>query len=725
MKNAIFKNIVLTICLILGCTCHAYAWAEVDTLNTGRRNKQNVLLNASSDSQPRVISLGIPQWGYPIMEDGLPTSMYSDFFPGFWTWRSGASVEAMELSRLDESAILLGNTGYYPISKSRFTSTQFEGTVDYSFNHHGRNLIELNLTTPLGKGWGLNLNAFQDLNRGSNHLDASYLQEHIQSYKVALNKQFSNGNLFLTYQYTDKFNISDPYGPFIFKGDGSISPYNDFILGRDQYLPATSSFEYIDIADGKKKEKRYVEDTGIRFHILTAGYKHTFANDITLEMGSRLRLAGCDFTESMLGSIEATTGSGAYRYEDGTPYEGNVQTRYMLYHQDICNDWLSTATLRGQTDRYHWLVGTNMWLNWTDNHIMTLNYAHEAKKNPKHLTYHGEMFYDHNTGAQFVEGTQSRMAVFAQNRWALSTNLNLNAGIRLEYSALRGNGINRPIDIDNFNGAVSLTALYRINDHWRFEANAIATQQHAELWQYGEAEFPTNQPKRNYLLRGGPNYKNNWMDIQSLLMYYQQDNNYYTALWSHELTKPAGDYPAGYVESIFMGSLYSMKVLAWTTDLILTPFKGFSLHGLLTLRDATYIDYKFQPTFSDGYSDMHDFSDKHIVGSPSVEIELEPSYELEKWRLWASFRYYSKQYVNITNSLHFNSRWETFAGVDYALNKNIKLSLNAVNLLNQTGASAGIQSASLSSDASLFTNYPTAGTFIRPFTLEFATQIRF
>ena len=208
-------------------------------------------------------------------------------------------------------------------------------------------------------------------------------------------------------------------------------------------------------------------------------------------------------------------------------------------------------------------------------------------------------------------------------------------------------------------------------------------------------------------------------------MYYQQDNNYYTALWSHELTKPVGDFPAGYVESIFMGSLYSMKVLAWTTDLILTPFKGFSLHGLLTLRDATYIDYKFQPTFSDGYSDMHDFSGKHIVGSPSVEIELEPSYEMEKWRLWASFRYYSKQYVNITNSLHFNSRWETFAGVDYALNKNIKLSLNAVNLLNQTGASAGIQSASLSSDASLFTNYLTAGTFIRPFTFEFATQIRF
>ena len=108
-----------------------------------------------------------------------------------------------------------------------------------------------------------------------------------------------------------------------------------------------------------------------------------------------------------------------------------------------------------------------------------------------------------------------------------------------------------------------------------------------------------------------------------------------------------------------------------------------------------------------------------------MEIELEPSYEINKWRIWTSLRYYSKQFVNITNSLHFNARWETFAGVDYAMNKNIKFSMNVVNFLNQTGASAGIQAASLSSDSTLFTDYLTAGTFIRPFTIEFSTHIRF
>lgn len=719
------KNFLIVLCLIIGSICNSFASSLADTLGTERRNKQNVLLNASSESQPRVISLGIPQWGYPIMEDGLPTSMYSDFFPGFWTWRGGASVESMELARLDESAILLGNAGYYPMSRSKLTSDSFEGNIDYTFNHHGRNLIEVNLTTPLGKGWGLNINAFQDLNRGPNHLDVSYLQEHIQSYKAAISKRFADAKMFLTYQYTDRFNISDPYGPFIFNGDGSISQYDGFVLGKDQYLPSTSSFEYIDVVTGEKKEKRYVEDTGIRFHILTAGYNRNFHNGMTLEATSRLRLSNCDLTESMLGSIEQAGDSGAYKYEDGTPYDRYVQTRYMLYHQDKCNDWLSTVSLKGRTGNSSWLTGVNLWFNWTDNHIMTTNYAHEAKKNPKHLTYNGEMFYGHNSGAQFVEGMQSRIAAYAQNRWRFTNRFSLSAGLRLEYSGLRGIGVNSPIDIDNFNGAATLSALYRFNDRWQLEANAIATQQHAELWQYGETEFPTDLPKRNYLVRIGPNFKNRWIDIQSLLMYYRQDNNYYAALWSHQLTKPAGGYPEGYVESIYMGSLYSMRVLAWTTDMLLTQFKGFSFHGLLTLRDASYIDYSFQPTFSDGHSELYDFSGRHIVGSPAVEIELEPSYEINKWRIWTSLRYYSKQFVNITNSLHFNARWETFAGVDYAMNKNIKFSMNVVNFLNQTGASAGIQAASLSSDSTLFTDYLTAGTFIRPFTIEFSTHIRF
>ena len=742
------RNIILFIALL----CSALtAWAQqMDTLSTGeRRNRQNVLLNASSESQPRIITLGIPQWGGAIIEDGLPTSMFNDFFPGFWSWRSGLGTESLELTRLDESALHLGQTGFYPIAVSRLGADCPEGAVTYTVNHYGRNQIDVNYATPLGRGWGLDLNVYQDLNRGSNHLDLAYLQEHIQYYKAGISKQSadSSSRLFATYLYTKKLNLSDPYGPFIFVGDGTVKPYADFILGRDQYLPSTAVFDYVDIADGKQKSRRFVEDGGIPTHVLTAGLERVLRNGTTFTISSRLRLSHCDLTEPMLGSIEDAGVQSGYAYASGIPYAGKVQTRYMLYHQDDCNEWFTTATLKGRSKRFEWLAGANFWLNGTVDHIMTTNFAYEAKKDPEALSYKGDLFYVPNTGAQYMEGWQGRYALFGQGQWTLSQNLTLRGGLRLEYSTIRGEGAfnldgkenntrteswslvapgatRTPLSVDDLNGAVTMVALYRFSNAWGLEFDAIATRQHSELWQYGEASLPSDLPKDNFLARGGVNFKNARMDIQSMLSYYRQDNNYYTALWTHELTEPAGGYPAGYNESIFVGSLYSMEVLGWTTD-ILVNAGDIHFHGLLTLRSPRYSDYRFQPRFSDGYSETFDFSGKSITGSPAVEMELEPSYTPGKWRFWMSARYYSRQYVNITNSLYFKARWETFAGIDLALNDKVRFGVNVVNFLNQTGASSGIQAASLAVDPTPFKDYLTSGTYIRPFTLEFSTSLKF
>lgn len=726
----------------------AYAVEQTDTLMTDRRNTQNVLLNASSDSQPRVISLGIPQWGASILDDGLPAAMYNDFFPGFWSWRSGLDTESLQLTMLDESALELGNIGFYAMSTSKMGSSTCEGAMKYSVGIHGRHQIDMNLSAPIGHGWGFNANVYQDLNRGTNHLDLNYLQEHIQYYKAALSKEFSRGRFFATWLYSNRFSISDPYGPFVFVGDGSIKEYEDFRLGRDQYLPATPTLEYVDVVTGEQESMRYVEDGGISFNIITSGLQWNLSNHVNLDVNSRLRLTACNLTESKLNAIECADADGSYTYIDGTPYVGNVQTRYLLYHKDKVNEWFTTARLKGHRESASWLVGVNAWFNWTDNHIMTTNYAHEAKKDPAHLLYGGQMYYVPNTGAQYVNGFQGRTAFFGQQQFRFFDKLNLRLGLRLEYSAIRGEGSYNldgktnnsrfpgwniqsqgvtvtPLQVDDFNGAVSAVAHYRINDKWGLELNAMATQQHAELWQYGEAELPSRKPKRNYLVRGGVNFKNEFLDLQSLLMAYYQDNNYYTALWTHELNKPAGGYPAGYKESVYIGSLYSMRVLAWTTDFVLTPFKGLSLHGLFTFRNPQYSHYEFKPTFSDGYSEKFDFSGNQITESSAVEIELEPSYAIGKWKIWASARYYSRQYVNITNSLYFKSRWETFAGLQFNLNDKVGFGIDVVNFLNQTGASAGIQAASLATDASVFRNYLTSGTYIRPFTLEFSTSLRF
>ena len=93
--------------------------------------------------------------------------------------------------------------------------------------------------------------------------------------------------------------------------------------------------------------------------------------------------------------------------------------------------------------------------------------------------------------------------------------------------------------------------------------------------------------------------------------------------------------------------------------------------------------------------------------------------------MWLSARYYSRQYINKTNSLYFNGRWETFGGVDYTLNSHVRFSGSVVNILNQKGASGSIGSADLVTDPTPYKNYVMAGTFIRPFTVELTTSITF
>ena len=110
-----------------------------------------------------------------------------------------------------------------------------------------------------------------------------------------------------------------------------------------------------------------------------------------------------------------------------------------------------------------------------------------------------------------------------------------------------------------------------------------------------------------------------------------------------------------------------------------------------------------------------------------VLIELDPSYSIDKWRFWLSFRYFGKQYINLTNTLFYDGHWETFGGVDYKLNRHVNLSLNVVNFLNQLGASGAIGAAALAdaTEAQNYKNYIMAGSYIRPFELSLGCNINF
>ena len=106
-------------------------------------------------------------------------------------------------------------------------------------------------------------------------------------------------------------------------------------------------------------------------------------------------------------------------------------------------------------------------------------------------------------------------------------------------------------------------------------------------------------------------------------------------------------------------------------------------------------------------------------------IELDPSYSFAQWRVYFSFRYFSKQYINKTNTLHFNGHWESFGGINYALNNKVNFALNVVNIFNQSGATGSISAADLVTDTSSYKNYLMSGSYIRPFEVSLSTTINF
>lgn len=742
------KYFIIALSLLSTVSIFAQSNAN-DSIQETRRSNQNVMLNASSATAPRTISLGIPSSGSAIFEDGLPVSFYLGFFPGHWSWHNGLNTESMSLSTLDESALRVGVIGYFPSTTSKVTATKLEAGINYSFNQYGQHQIDLNVGAPLGNGWGFNLNTYQNFDRGSNHLDMSYLQERIQFYKAALSKTFANGKgrASLTYNYMSTMSLAERYGPFIFVGDGSVKKFEDFDLGHDQYLPNLDSYTYIDPIDGLTKKRNLTDDGLTKSHMATFNLTYRFNNGKVLDFRSRLKTIHTDIANLMLGSISQVKADDGYTYKDGTPFAGNVQSRFYSNYDTTDSDWMNTLELRGKSIKHNWFVAADAWFDHTSQSTFTGNFAHEVKKDPKQLLLNGQDYYVFNTGSNYFNGNETKIAIYGRDQWTPTPRLTLTGGIRLEYMNLTGKAANNVDGATNnsrtpgwslltpgvkkndikenwLNTAATFSAYYRITNGFALQADALATYRRPEITEYGTAMSPVTDVKSNYMFRAGINFRNSWIDAQSLMTYLVQKNNFTNSLWTHTLTKAAGGYPGGYHESVYIPSFYNIDAIGWTTDIVLTPFKGFSFHGLLNMRAPRYRDYKFEPVFSDGYRETYDFSDKKVTGISSIEIELEPSYTINKWRFWASARYYSRQYINITNTLYFNPRWETFGGVDYNFSNKVSFSLNVINFLNQKGANAGIQAASLATDATPFKNYLTSGTFIRPFTVEFSTRIR-
>lgn len=715
---------------------------------------RNVMLNASSDNQPRQISIGLPEnKSATIYEDGLPVSYSMWPCLPYQYWKATTQHSSVGVMSLGESAITNGEVNYAVLSKTREGSEKLEGHANYTTNIFNLQRLDLSIASPIAKGWSFSIGAYANLDPGSNRLaDVQYAND-MKIIKAAVTKRWHGGrgkfNLFYRYSYSKS--PSDTYGPFVYVGDGSVKEYNGFRLGHDGFLPANGQMQYIDVMTGAKTDFQRKDASHYLNNSVIANFDYTFLNGMNLNVTSKYNYANAHhMILSLAGTGQATTDNGytyAYDYQGhkaGETFTGYYNSRYMLHDVGFQRSWLTTAELKGKSHNqaHSWRIGANLWWDRQGIEASTGVYAHTVEADPVWLLHNGNQEFDANTGGEYYNTHETKFALFLSDDWQVNRRLWLSGGVRAEYYSIGGQnayafakandhtatfaenqrttnwnvtqGTRTRFSKHWINPSATINGRYTIAKGFGVLAEYVYSMQHPKSEDFAGAYMPVLDAVQVNFGRAGIFWNTPWMQLVSQVSIIKQ-SNYKSRT---QFTNPNNSSDVATVPIT-----YDVQTVGWTTDIVLTPFKGFSFHGLLTLQDPKYKRFGMTASFSDGTSKSYDFSDNTTTGVSKMLIELDPSYSFSKFRIWASFRYQSKQYINKTNSLYFNGRWETFGGVDYNMNKHVAFSVNFVNFFNQKGCSGSIGAADLLEDVSAYKNYVMAGTYIRPFTVEFTTRL--
>lgn len=747
-----------------------------DGSTSKEEGNRNVMLNAASANGPREIQIGLPSADVNVLENGIPVTYATNPHSVNSLWRADASLSHVGLLKISETAITTGNIGYAVNSFTQLGEKGFHGTLNYKTNHFGMQEVSLNLNGSLAKDWFYSGSIYQDFDPGTFKIKSTPFQDRTQIYKFALTKKYNDnrGELTAIYHYSNShpvYNYATQSAPFVYVGDGSVREFGDFALGTTSYLPVDNEMVYRDMRTGELKKTNLYDASQNRGSEFTLMNNYTWDNGLNWKTVMKYdhSLGSLIYQTPM--SLDQNEAGINYLYEavDGSmqPYTGEyVQSRMSCLNRGFIDSFMFTTELSRKVNNSTWRLGLNEWYYDVDYTSSTTMYDQSVPMdgsypvrlyNADYATYSGRTYagsgcyYDFNKNAsEYYKGHENKLALYFTHDWDITDKLNLYYGARLEYQALRGEnaavtntngeyvgrfanyylGATAPdgtkiaptsMSYDWLNYALTAAVTYKLTKEFGFTGDFTYITQHPKIENFAPATLPNTDKISVPLGRAGIYYNNEWLSLTSLFSYISKTNNNSTLNLQHKTA-------AGQTEIMAAPLNYDIKTLGWTTDVVARPFKGFDLHFLFTYQKPTYKKYETSVTFSDGYVGSINATGNIVAEIPEVIVEIDPSYMITKdLKIWTSFRYFSKTYANINDAYYFNGRWETFGGLNWQVNKKLALGCTVVNFLNQTGAKGSIAGAELieKEDAGQYAGHVMAGSYIRPFTVEFSASLKF
>ena len=714
----------------------AYAAVEDSTNTEG--NDHGVMLNAKDATEPRQVEIGLPMSYTAVSVDGVPAVYY--YWPNTTSnhWRGEQLLAGQGLQNISTTAIKFGEIGYGVDSYMERGGEKFKGKVKYQTNTYGAQNFDMNLSGKLAKKTYFTLSTYQNFDPGSMDLKFTNYIDRAQFYTAGLTRLFNNDrgrfSVFYKYNVTHPLTTLANYAPFTYDGDGKVSELKGFRMGRDSYLPVDGTMQYRDVKTGELVTNNLYDIIKTRTHEATALLDYDFGNNLTFAVKAKFSHSkGHSGDQLTMGFYEDADATYA---DNGDAFHGTIQRRLSQINAFCVKDAMFIAELQKKTANHNWAFGINELYSNIDYARSTTQYYHEVAPNPRKLVYNGKEYANLNGSSEYDKGFENKLAAYVNDTWRVSRNFRMGYGARLElfnigvdyigdgrfsdfyiganYSDADGNsktvGTTHHTNT-GLNYVVSVSPTYNITSNFGLTGEINFLQQYRHLEAYSGKTLPYYNHRPFILGRAGIFYNSSFVNLVSAFTYARRTNDY------SRLTVMS-DNPNE--DPVMVGASSGIETMGWTTDAMFTPFKGFKFHAMLTLQSPKYTGYKFE-----AFNKTYDFSDKTVTKQSKMIIELDPNYTYDRFNIWASFRYYSKQYANVGNSVYFNGRWETFAGASYKANKMLTFNVNVVNFLNQRGAQGTIPGSELITDGSQYAGTIMAGNYIRPFTVEFGAKLNF
>lgn len=708
-----------------------------DTTKTAS-NDHGVMLNAKDATEPRQVEIGLPMSYTAVSVDGLPAVYY--YWPNTTSnhWRGEQLLARQGLQNIATTAIKFGEIGYGVDSYMERGGEKFKGKLKYQTNTFGAQNFDLNLSGKLAKKTYFTLSTYQNFDPGSMNLKFTNYIDRAQFYTAGLTHLFNDDrgrfSVFYKYNETHPLTALANYAPFTYDGDGKVSELKNFRMGRDSYLPVDGMMQYRNVKTGELVTDNLYDIIKTRTHEATALLDYDLGNNLSLAVkGKFSHSKGHSGDQLTMGFYEDADATYA---DNGDAFHGTIQRRLSQINAFCVKDAMLVAELQKKTASHDWAFGINELYSNIDYARSTTQYYHEVAPNPRKLIYNGVEYANLNGSSEYDKGFENKLAAYVNDTWRVSRNFRMGYGARVElfnlgvdyisdkrfsdfhiganYTDAEGN--KKTVGVSHhthtgLNYAVSVSPTYNITHNFGLTGEINFLRQYRHLEAYSGTSLPYYNNRPFILGRAGIFFNSSFVNLVSAFTYARRTNDYsrLTVMSENPNENP-----------VMVGASSGIETMGWTTDAMFTPFKGFTFHAMVTLQSPKYTGYKFE-----AFNKTYDFSGKTVTKQSKLIVELDPNYTYDRFNIWASFRYYGKQYANVGNSVYFNGRWETFAGASYKASKMLTFNVNVVNFLNQRGAQGTIPGSELITDGSQYAGTIMAGNYIRPFTVEFGAKLNF